>query len=468
MRLKSIFTNSFGILISRITGFFRDALMASALGASVYTDIFVVAWKLPNLFRNIFAEGAFTQAFMPSFVASRNKGVFATAIFIRFMLFLVFGSLIVTLFPEFVTKLLAVGWSEETIVKAAPLTATYFWYLDLVFIVTFIATLLQYREHFMTTAVSTALLNLSMITALLVTMHEKPKVVAYALGIAILLGGVLQVLAHLYTLHKINLHPLLIGGWKYRNRKDVSLEKKKFNSLFIPALWGNSTTQINSFVGTMLASFLVTGSISYLFFAQRLFQLPLALFAIATATALFPSISKSLKNNKEKEAYQHLNQAFWLLTFSLGIAMVGAIVLAEPIIWLLFERGKFSVLATQQTAQVLMGYMLGLLPLGLAKLFSLFLYASHRQGKAAKIATISVVVNIAASLLLMKPYGALGLALAGSLGGWVLFILTVREVGSQKFFAIIKSKKSFYFVLTLVVTFVLLYGLNSWILTLIR
>jgi len=468
MRLKSIFTNSFGILISRITGFLRDALMASALGASIYTDIFVVAWKLPNLFRNIFAEGAFTQAFMPSFVASKNKGVFATAIFIRFMLFLVFGSLLVSLFPEFITQLLAVGWSNDTIEKAAPLTATYFWYLDLVFIVTFIATLLQYKEHFMTTAISTALLNISMITSLIITMHKEPKIVAFALGIAILIGGTLQVITHLYTLHNINLHRLLIGGWKYRNSKDISNEKRKFNTLFIPALWGNSTTQVNSFVGTMLASFLVTGSISYLFFAQRLFQLPLALFAIATATALFPSISKALKNNKEKEAYKHLDQAFWLLTFALGIAMVGAITLAQPIIWLLFERGKFGAFETEQTATVLMAYMLGLLPLGLSKLFSLFLYASHRQGKAAKIATISVIINILASMLLMKPLGAVGLALAGSIGGWVLFILTVKEVGSQKFFSMLKSKKLIYFGLTMIGSSILFYSINILILSYIR
>ncbi|MGC9351954.1 MAG: lipid II flippase MurJ, partial [Sulfurovum sp.] len=161
MRLKSIFTNSFGILFSRVTGLGRDVLMASALGASVWSDMFFVAFKLPNLFRRIFAEGAFTQAFMPSFVASRQKGVFATAIFLRFLLFLGAFSLLVTLFPEPITKALAWGWEWEQIGLTAPLTAINFWYLDLIFIVTFLATLLQYREHFATTAMSTALLNIS-------------------------------------------------------------------------------------------------------------------------------------------------------------------------------------------------------------------------------------------------------------------------------------------------------------------
>ncbi|MDD2400165.1 MAG: lipid II flippase MurJ, partial [Sulfurovum sp.] len=200
MRLKSIFTNSFGILVSRITGLGRDVLMASALGASVWSDMFFVAFKLPNLFRRIFAEGAFTQAFMPSFVASKQKGVFATAIFLRFLLFLTLASLLITLFPVPVTKLLAWGWNSEQIAQTAPLTAINFWYLDFIFIVTFIGTLLQYKEHFATTAMSTALLNLSMIGALLFFMHDNPKTVAYALSFSVLVGGVLQVITHLISL----------------------------------------------------------------------------------------------------------------------------------------------------------------------------------------------------------------------------------------------------------------------------
>jgi len=468
MKLKSIFTNSFGILISRITGFLRDALMASALGTSIYMDIFVVAWKLPNLFRNIFAEGAFTQAFMPSFVASRNKAVFATAIFLRFILFLFFISLSITLFPESITKLLAIGWSAETITKSAPLVSLYFWYLNLVFVVTFLATLLQYKEHFLTSALSTSLLNISMIAALLIFMQDSPKLVAYAIGFSVLLGGVLQILVHFYTLHKLKLHRLLLAGWTYRHKKDVRLEKKNFTALFIPALWGNSSTQINSFVGTMLASFLVTGSIAHLYFAQRLFQLPLALFAIATATALFPSISKAIKNQKEKEAFASLEKAFWLLTFALGFAMIAGMFLAEPIIWLLFEHGKFSATDTKDISYVLIAYMLGLLPLGLAKLFSLFLYASKRQGKAAKIATISVIVNILASLVLMQSYAAVGLALAGSIGGWVLFILTMKEVGWVHFWKLLYSKKSLYFLSSLVLFAFVLDGLNVFLLAYIR
>ncbi len=468
MHFKSIFTNSFGILVSRITGLGRDVLMASALGASVWSDMFFIAFKLPNLFRRIFAEGAFTQAFMPSFVASKQKGVFATAIFLRFLLFITVGSLLVSLFPELITKLLAWGWSEEQIAQTAPLTVINFWYLDLIFIVTFIGTLLQYREHFATTAMSTALLNLAMIGALLLFAHDDPKTVAYALSFSVVIGGVLQVIAHLFVLKKFHLEKILLGGWKYRNEKDIEDEKKNFNRLFIPAMWGNSTAQINSFIDTMLATFLISGSVSYLFYANRIFQLPLAVIAIATATALFPSVSKAIRNNQEEKAYANLNKAFWLLTFLLSFSTLGAIILAEPIIWLLFERGKFVEANTLETVNILIMYMVGLLPFGLAKLFSLFLYASQRQGKAAKIATISLLVNILASLILIKPLGAMGLALAGSIGGWVLFILTVKEVGMERFWTILKSVKSFYFLFALLILSFLLYEVNDLLLEHIR
>jgi len=442
--------------------------MASALGASIWSDMFLVAFKLPNFFRRIFAEGAFTQAFMPSFVASSNKGVFATAIFLRFLLFLVAFSTIITLFPEPITKLLAWGWDSNQLANTATLTAINFWYLDLIFIVTFLATLLQYKEHFATTAMATALLNISMIAALWIYIKEDPKNVAYALSFAVLIGGLLQIIVHVIAIKKFNLHKLLLGGWKYKNKKDVKEEEKAFKSLFIPSIVGNSTPQISAFVDTLLATFLMTGSVSYLFYANRVFQLPLALIAIATATVLFPSISKALKNNQESKAYANLNTAFWLLAFLLGASMIGGILLAEPIVWLLFERHNFTIENTLETVSVLQMYMIGLLPFGLAKLFSMFLYASHRHLKAAKIAIYSLIISVTFSFILMQPMGASGLALAGSIGGWVLFILTVKEVGFDKFTAIVKSKKSIYFVIAMFGFSIIIYFVNMWIITLIR
>ncbi|HHS93517.1 MAG TPA: murein biosynthesis integral membrane protein MurJ, partial [Campylobacterales bacterium] len=464
--------NSFGILFSRVTGLGRDVAMASALGASVWTDIFFVAFKLPNLFRRIFAEGAFTQAFMPSFIASKQKGVFATAIFLRFMLVLVAMSLVVTFFPEILTKAIAWDWSEELIGQTAPFTAINFWYLDLVFIVTFLATLLQYKEHFATTAMSTALLNLAMIAALLIYMKEEPVIIIYALSIAVLIGGLLQVLVHIMAIKKYNLHPLLIGGWKYRKKKekqkDLNEEKKSFNTLFFPSVWGNSMPQISSFIDTILASFLISGSISYLFYANRVFQLPLAIIAIAASIALFPAISKAIKHGNEALAHQHLERIFWILLALLGFATLTGIILAEPIIWLLFERGAFTEQMSVDTAAVLAMYMLGLIPYGLAKLFALFLYAKKEHLKAAKIATVTLVINVSISIVLMNLMGAPGLALAGSIGGLIFFILTLQGVGFNTFTRIMDFKKFMYVFIGLAFSSYLLILLNDILMEWIR
>ena len=472
MKLKSIFTNSFGILFSRVTGLVRDVTMASALGASIWTDIFFVAFKLPNLFRRIFAEGAFTQAFMPSFIASKQKGVFATAIFLRFMLILIAFSIFVSIFPELLTKLMTPDWSAEQIAQTAPLTAINFWYLDLIFIVTFLGTLLQYKNHSATTAMSTALLNIAMIFALLLYMKDEPETIIIALSIAVLIGGALQVIAHLIAIKSFNLQRILIGGWKYRNKenkqKDLKKEEKEFNRLFFPSIWGNSMPQISSFIDTILASFLISGSISYLFYANRIFQLPLAIIAIAASIALFPAISKAIKNNNEELAYSHLKRVFWILLALLGFTTLTGIILAEPIVWLLFERGAYTAEMTAQTASVLAMYMLGLVPYGLAKLFALFLYAKKEHIKAAKIATITLVINVMVSFILMKLMGAPGLALAGSIGGLIFFTLTMRGVGTDKFMSIIKSKKLFYLIAGLIVSAIILVFINDLLINWIR
>lgn len=465
---KSIFSNSFGILISRITGLGRDILMTSVLGANMWSDIFLMAFKFPNLFRRIFAEGSFTQSFMPSYIASGQKSVFAVAIFIRFMAFIVALSFLVTLFPEFSTKLLAWDWGEELISKTAPLTAINFWYLDLIFIVTFLGALLQHKEHFFTTAFSTVWLNIAMITALLLFSKSDPKTIVYALSFSILIGGLFQVATHLYSIRQQGLLKILVGGWKYRKTKDVKDEESKFGSLFFPSLVGNSTAQIASFIDTSLASFLAAGSVSYLFYANRIFQLPFAIIALAITTALFPTIAKAIKNENQLLAYKNLYKSFWLLSALLGVSVLGGMLLAEPIVWLLFERGSFTVQDTHNTADVLMMYMIGLIPFGLAKLFSLYLYAMHKHLKAAKIAAASLVINVIFSVILMQSMGAAGLALAGSIGGAVQFILTVKEVGWKIFFDLLKTRLSLYFLISGLGIAAAFYTLNQFLINLIR
>ena len=443
---KAIFTNSFGILISRILGFIRDLLTASALGANIYSDIFFIAFKLPNLFRRIFAEGAFTQVFIPAFARTAHKAVFSANIFLVFLSIILLITLLVNVVPELFTKAIAVGFTEKTLEIAAPFVAINFWYLPLVFAMTFLSGMLQYKHHFATTAFSTALLNLSLIGALFLSEDKSQTEIVYYLSYGVVIGGVLQLIAHVIALKQIGLMKLLYGGFKHLRVKSklIAHDTRKFRNNFFPAMWGNSTAQVSAFLDTFLASFLMTGSISYLYYANRIFQLPLALFAIATSVALFPRVARYIRNKDEAKAKAFMKKAFWFLAFLLTASTIGGIILSKEITWLLFERGAFSSQDTSNTTAVLQMYMIGLLPFGLQKLFVLWLYAKEMQGKAAKIATFSLITYVIMALSLISPMGASGLALASTTGGFVSFVLTLRVFGMSNFLDMLRSKNLIY------------------------
>lgn len=437
--LRHFFTNSIGILCSRVLGFIRDLMTANALGASIWSDIFFVAFKLPNLFRRLFGEGAFSQAFMPNLVKVSQKGLFCAEILIKLSLAMLGLSLIVMLFAPLVTKALAFGFSPETIALAVPLVRINFWYLLAIFIVTLLSALLQYKNHFATTAFSTALLNISMITALLLALNLDQKSAAMYLSWGVVAGGMLQVLSHIIALKRLNLLRLLtLGITKFAKGKRA--KAKGFWQNFGHGIIGSSANQLSDFISTFIASFLATGAISYLYYANRIFQLPLALFAIALSTAIFPKIAKAIKSKNDTNAINLLKKSFSLLFFLLLFSTIGGFVLANEIIWLLFQRGEFNTNNTIESAKVLQMYMLGLLPFGLYKLFSLWLYAKMQQKIAAKIAIYSLFINTALCLLLFKPLGASGLALAGSISGLFLLGYAIFVFGIRQFLDIIFNR----------------------------
>ncbi len=431
MLFKSIFTNSIGTLFSRLLGFTRDMMTASILGANIWSDIFFIAFKIPNLFRTIFAEGAFTQAFIPSFAKARHKGEFASLIFFRLLGFLTLFSLGVTIFAAPFTALIAFGYNDDIIAKAAPLVAINFYYLDLIFGVTFLGALLQYQRHFATTAFSTGLLNIAMILSLLLAKGKAPDEIVVYLSWGVVAGGVLQLLTHIKAASSRGICTHLVLGARkvFKGSQRAKEEAKLFNKSFWPSILGSSTAQISAFIDTILGTFLATGSISYLYYANRIFQLPLALFAIATATALFPMIARAIKNNDQPQAEQLLKKSVWILLFLLSMSALGGSLLSVEIMHLLFERGAFTRQDTFNSAIVLSMYLIGLLPFGIAKIFNLWLYSHHRQAQAAKISATSLGFNIFFSLALFTPLGASGLALAGSLTGCVLLFLTLRAFG---------------------------------------
>ncbi|MDR2152339.1 MAG: murein biosynthesis integral membrane protein MurJ [Helicobacteraceae bacterium] len=436
--MRGVFTNSAGILASRVVGFIRDFTTASILGANIYSDIFFVAFKLPNLFRSVFADGAFTQAFLPSFVAAKYKGAFSVRVFLRVFCAVAILSLLATIFCEYVTAAIAWGFDEATKKIAAPFVALNFWYLDFVFLLSFLTALLHYRKHFAVPAFSTALLNVAMIITLIIARAENEETIVWFLSVGVLIGGFLQLLAHIAALKGKKLCAMLIGGVK--KKRDSKADTDRFYKAFIPAVFGASTAHISAFLDTLLATFLAVGSVSYLYYANRVFQLPLALFAIAVSMALFPAIAKAIKRGDLNGALASLTKNFWALTFLLSLSAIGGALLSEGIIWLLFERGKFARADTIAAANILAIYMIGLVPFGLSRLFALWLYSTSQQGLAAKNSAIALGFNALFSLALIKPLGVYGLALSGALTGAVLLFLSARSFGWQRVFGMIRAK----------------------------
>ncbi len=350
------------------------------------------------------------------------------------------------------------------------LTAKYvaiqFWYLPLIFMVTLFGALLQYKEHFATTAFSTVLLNISLIIAMLLYKDESKETILLALSYAVVVGGVLQVLVHIVVAQRLKILRVLKFGFHNFNRKqkEVREDVSRFFKNFFPAIWGNSTIQVMSFLDTWLASFLVAGSISYLYYANRVYQLPLAIFAIALSVAIFPTISKRVKAGDSESAIRELGRGFWILLYLLSGSAIGAIIFAEEIIWLLFERGAFTRENTIEVAWVLRMYMVGLIPYGVGRLFNIWLYANHQQLKAAKIATASLILYAISASILILPLEAKGLALSSSLSSFLGFYLIIKSFGVEKFKEIALQKELYRFTVSTILFTALLYFIKiTWL-----
>lgn len=459
--IRHFFTNSFGILTSRVLGFIRDLMIAASLGAGLWSDIFLIAFKLPNLFRRLFGEGAFTQAFLPNFVKAKQKSLFLSEILFKFVAIMLSLSAFVMIFAPFITKLIAYGFNDDIIALAVPLVRINFWYLICIFIVTLFASVLQNKNHFSTTAFGTALLNVSMILALIFSRNLEQKEITYWLSYAVVIGGILQVIAHVIAVIRLKLWRMLsFGSVSFFKGKRAGI--KGFWINFSQGIVGSSAMQLSDFINTIIASFLISGSISYLYYANRIFQLPLGIFAIALSTAIFPKITRQIKLGSDKEAMILLKKAFDILFFLLLFSAIGGAVLSKEIIWLLFERGEFNAQNTIEASIVLSMTMIGLVPFGLYSLFSKWLYAKFKQKQAAKISIYTLVVNADLSLLLFD-FGASGLALAGSLSGLFLFLCAIKIFGFKEFLAIILTKTTLLTLILGGIFGVLLYYLKVFI-----
>lgn len=406
-------------LLSRVLGFVRDTIIARAFGAGMATDAFFVAFKLPNLLRRLFAEGAFSQAFVPVLAEYKNKkGQEATrdlvdhvATLLALILFAV--SVIGMLAAPVVVYLSAPGFADEPAKfdLTVQLLRYIFPYIFFISLVSLASGVLNTYSRFSVPAFTPALLNLSFIAcALWLTPYMHPPVLT--LAVAVLLGGILQLGLQLPFLAKIGLLP----RWRL-NLKDEGVWR--ILKLMGPAVLGVSVAQISLLINTIFASFLDTGSVSWLYYADRLMEFPTALLGVALGTILLPSLAKHYADD---DPQQYSSLLDWGLRLTLILALpaaLGLAMLAVPLISTLFYYGKFSLHDLWMTREALMAYSAGLLGLIMVKILAPGFYARQNIKTPVKIALFTLLATQLMNLAFIWQLRHAGLALAIGLGACI-------------------------------------------------
>lgn len=435
---KKLITRAAGIVgfwtsLSRISGFIRDMIIAIFLGAGIGADSFFVAFRIPNLLRRLFAEGALSAAFVPTFVdtlqrSGRAEGVKLARIAVTFSsLALCLITLLGIVFTPQIVRVIAPGFFDDPdkFALTIELTRIMFPYIFFISLVALVSGALNSLGRFAAPAAAPILLNLSMIGAVLILTRLADWTPSYSLAWAVTLAGVLQLLLQAPFLVKegISLKPDFHFAYP---------PLKRMGKLFVPAAIGGAVYQINVLVGTMLASLLPVGSISWLYYADRLVEMPLGIFAIALGSAALPSMSRLAASGDYKGLGESVSFSLRLIAFFTIPSSVGLIVLREPIISVLFQRGLFTHLDTIQTAYALLWYTAGLWAFSGLKVVTQAFFSLKDTKTPLWISLGAVLVNLGLGLILMNPMKHGGLALATSIAAafnfLVLFVILVKRI----------------------------------------
>ncbi len=425
-----------GILtfLSRILGLVRDILIASFFGSGMSADAFFVAFRIPNLLRRLFAEGSFSVSFIPVFTEylqnrSRDEAFLLARIVLTFLvLILTIITILGIIFSPLIVRIIAPGFGGmgEKYALTVLLTRIMFPYIFLVSVLALFMGILNSLRHFAAPAMAPVFLNLSMIAAL-VFLAPSMGTPTVGLAIGVIGGGILQL--------ALQIPFLMDKGLSFAPKWNLwHPALKKIGMLMLPTIFGSAIYQINQLVGTLLASLLKEGSISYLYYADRLVQFPLGVFAIAISTAVLPSLSREAADGDLVRLKETLSHALRLTMFITIPAMIGLIVLRQPIIRLLFQRGAFDSDTTKMTAQALLYYSLGLWAFAALRVFVSAFYSLQDTKTPVKVAVVAMLANIVFSLILMGPLKHGGLALALSLAStlqlcMLIFLLRKRLGG---------------------------------------
>jgi putative peptidoglycan lipid II flippase len=411
-------------LLSRITGFIRDIILAAVLGAGPAADAFFVALRLPNHFRAIFAEGAFNAAFVPAYARVREQEgperaeLFADRIFTLLLASQVVLLAVALAFTPGVIDVLAPGFRADPgrFTLAVSLTRITFPYLLLITLVTLYSGILNALQRFAAPAAAPIFLNLALIAALLVAWLFPTAGHAAAWGV--LISGVLQA--------------LLVGGDAWRTgvlprfrRPVLDDDVKRFFRALVPATVGSAGVQLAMFADTIIASFLPVGAVSALYYADRIDQLPIGVIGIAAGTVVLPEMARRIAAGDEAGA-AHAQRRAVEFTLLLAIPCIAAfLTVPELIMRALFMRGAFTAADAAAAGQTLTAYAIGLMPFVLIRSAVATFFARGDTATPVKAALTAAAVNIAFKVVLMGPLAQVGLALATSIGAWINLGLVV-------------------------------------------
>ncbi|HPL46693.1 MAG TPA: murein biosynthesis integral membrane protein MurJ [Smithella sp.] len=420
-------------MVSRVFGLARDMVIAAFFGASWMTDAFWVAFRIPNMLRRLLGEGSLTVSFVPVFTEYLEKKTKEQALELAYnaitllSIILAVISVLGIILSPLIVGLIAPGFISEPkqFALAVFLNRLMFPYIFFIALVALCMGILNSFRHFTAPALSPVLLNIAIIGAAFFLRPFFAEPIT-SLAIGVLIGGVLQLAMQWPFLRKFGVK------LKFRfNPKHPGI--KQIGVLMIPAILGAGVSTINVFVGTILASLLPGGSVTYLFYADRIMELPLGIFAIAIGTATLPSFSKHVAAGNMDELKSGISFSLRLMLFLTIPAMAALMALNLPIISVLFQRGAFDVTSAVYTGQALFCYALGLWAFSVLRVFVSSFYSLQDSKWPMKAAVIALIVNVVASLILMYPLKHNGIALASSIAATVnVLVLTIvlkRKIG---------------------------------------
>ena len=432
--LSSTSVFSFYTLISRVLGYFRDLLIASFLGASVYADAFFVAFRLPNTFRRLFAEGVFNAAFIPSYakenVISKKDGKKFADDILNLLIIILLGTVfIIEIFTPIIVYLIAPGFYEdiEKFNLAVELTRITFPFLFFVSLSSLFSGILNSNNKFAAAAAAPIILNIFLILSLFFSYFFKLNF-ELNLSYAVPVAGIFQLIFLIFfTKHyykpsitlKININPKI----------------KFFFKKLLPSIFSSGVTQINILVGTIIASF-EAGAVSYLYYADRIYQINLAIAGIAIGTVALPELSKKIREGNIFEVINIQNKSIELCLLLSIPACAGLIIASQQITSALFGYGSFLEIDVTLTAQALKYFGFGVPAFALIKVLSNFFFARDNTKIPFYISVFSVLLNVLISIFYFKEYGFIIIPIATSIATWLAVVIYIILLVKLKYFNI--------------------------------